>query len=141
MSLKSLTSWGPCAWNFLHVVAHTRPERLSDEDQERMRVFLREVAHHLPCRHCARHFDEFLDAHMTPASLATRASVVALLHQAHNAVNRRTGKRELSLAEHHRLYSSTHRQGDTLALFAFLVLVLAATEWWHSMAVRKSIMP
>lgn len=104
MSKLALARWGPAMWHTLHAVAHTAPRVLSAERREETRRFLRAVVVHIPCPRCAEHFSDFLDRRMDDASLATRASLVALLNDAHNEVNARTGKRIWTLEEHCRAY-------------------------------------
>lgn len=100
-----IADWGPAGWNFLHAIAHTRPTHLDADEIERMRRFLHDVAHYLPCKKCSHHFSTFLRARATDAALSTREGIVRLLHDAHNDVNVRSGKRAMSLSEHHRRYS------------------------------------
>lgn len=48
---------------------------------------------------------------MTDDALATRASIVSMLNDAHNEVNARTGKRVYSLEEHYDVYSLSSTRG------------------------------
>lgn len=100
-----ITQWGPAGWNVLHAIAHTQPDVLSARERARLRRFLEEYAHYLPCRVCSRHFAEFVRVRATDDALSTRDTVVRLLHDAHNDVNIRTGKPKMSFREHLRLYS------------------------------------
>jgi len=101
----TLGQWGPAAWNTLHVIAHTSPHQMTEQQAASYGVFLRAFGALLPCPKCRDHFLRFLDERMTPRSLGSRAALVQLLHDAHNDVNRRTGKRILSLSEHYALYA------------------------------------
>jgi len=94
--------WGPAGWIFLHAIANDSPPSLpSPEGTWR---FLHLFGEHLPCAKCARHFKSFLEQRPIPR---TREQLVHLLHDAHNDVNRRLGKRALSLEAHERLYAPT----------------------------------
>ena len=106
VSKKSISVWGPATWLSLHVMAHTAPLRLSDVQRNEARTLLRSIAAHLPCPRCREHFSDFLDRRMNDESLATRASFVSLLNDAHNEVNMRRGKRIWTLAEHYRAYQT-----------------------------------
>lgn len=121
----TLDQWGPAAWRTLHCFAHTAPRVLDDAAQHEMRLFLRLFAARLPCPACRRHFAAYLDAHLDAAgAVATRESVVHLVHEAHNAVNARTGKRLWTLEEHYAAYR--RRPGwDHGAVLAAVVLAAA----------------
>ena len=130
---SDLTQWGPCAWNTLHLWAHTYPRAPSVDEQAAMRTLLHLFAHHLPCPRCRRHFEALLHDTLTDEALASRDSLVAFTNDAHNAVNARLGKRVYTLAEHYRVYR--HRRPSTPVFFpAALVpiaLVVAAVVVTH----------
>ena len=100
-----ITQWGPSGWNILHAMAHTLPPELDTEERVRLRRFLFDFAHFLPCRVCSRHFTEFLRVRATERILSSRKGVVRLLFDAHNDVNIRNGKRKLTMDEYKRMYS------------------------------------
>jgi hypothetical protein len=127
----TIDRWGPAAWNTLHVVAHTYPRAPTEAQRAETRRFLQLFAAHLPCPTCREHFADFLRRRLDgdDAPLASREGLVALLHDAHNEVNRRLGKRTLTLAEHMRLYArpTAPRCPPALVVAAMTaVLVVAA---------------
>lgn len=139
----TLDRWGPGAWNTLHSFAHTSPKELTVEQQEQWRTFLHTFATLLPCPTCRKHFAEYLLQQEGPDTFSTRETLVRFLHDAHNEVNRRTGKRVWSLEEHQRVYS--RRGADCLSGAdlaargtAIVVLVLVACL---IRAHRKKITP
>lgn len=99
-----LCQWGRAGWNTLHTWAHTSPEMMDESERDDMRTLLTLFAKHIPCVSCREHFTKYLANHLTDASLSTRASLVRLLHDAHNSVNARTGKRVWTLREHYSVY-------------------------------------
>lgn len=140
---RTIDRWGPGAWNTLHVVAHTYPQRPTDAQREDLAAFLRLFARHLPCPKCRDHFETYLDEHLTPDSLADRAAAVRLLHDAHNAVNVRCGKPVWSLEAHYRLYGprSSTRDDGGIALAIGLVVVLCGVAWQCQRHRRKIFRP
>lgn len=122
----TLGAWGPAGWHMLHVFAHTAPRELDATARADMAQLLRLFAQHLPCPRCQRHFLGFLDRHMTEETLGTRDALVRLLHDAHNEVNARTGKRLWTLAEHRRAYARPSRRAPTAPLTAVVVVSVAA---------------
>lgn len=123
-----LSDWGPAAWNTLHAFAHTAPETLDADAQRDWEAFLRLFAARIPCRTCRTHFGDFLQRRLTPDALATRATLVALLNDAHNEVNARRGKRVYSLREHYVVYAldgAGHRSAVNTVLVVLGTLVAA----------------
>ena len=99
--MLALNRWGPSCWHFLHAVAHTAPSRLSDDEVEQKKAFLRSVCDNLPCPRCRAHSTAFLDERLTDESVATKEALVSFLNELHNSVNERTGKRAFTLREHY----------------------------------------
>ena len=125
----TLKEWGPGAWNTLHAFAHSAPEALTSNDADRFAQFLRLFAAHLPCPTCRRHFSAFLERRMTASTLSTRAGIVALLNDAHNEVNARTGKRIFSIEEHYRMYSLRSDVGRQRTMETVIVVVIGIVLW------------
>lgn len=125
--------WGAPAWRTLHAMAWAWPERPTEAERRDMRAFLYLFARHLPCAVCARHFRRFLDERDLDRALASKMDLVTLLHEAHNAVNVRLGKRCWTLQEHC-LEWDPGRQGErrrrsmVVMLVSTLVLLLVLHE-------------
>lgn len=139
----SLNVWGPRAWHTLHAVAHKLPPHLDEHQKAQVRSFLLAFAALLPCKRCAAHFEQYLHEHMTDAALESRAAVVALLNDAHNAVNRRLGRREFTLAEHYDLFRRGRvpedaARADRLHGRTPCVLFVVATSCCLLAAVRRA---
>ena len=122
----TIDRWGPSVWNTLHVFAHTSPVEPTPEDRKATRAFLRYVTARLPCPECRKHFSDFLDRRLDDASLASRDSLIALLNDAHNEVNMRTGKRVFTLEEHLKVYArpAPRRRRSCARASAILVVIL-----------------
>ena len=131
-----ITQWGPSGWNIIHAMAHTFPSELDGDERERLRRFLFDFAHYLPCRICSEHFTEFLRVRATERMLTSRKAVIRLLFDAHNDVNIRTGKRKFTMEEYKRLYSLQDSQpmprvvmNVTMSLSAALCMYLVGTRY------------
>lgn len=96
-------------------MAHTLPPELDGEERARLRRFLFDFAHFLPCRVCSKHFTEFLRVRATERILSSRKGVIRLLFDAHNDVNIRNGKRKLMMEEYKRMYSLREEPSHTLS--------------------------
>ena len=124
----TIDRWGPSAWNTLHAFAHTSPLAFTDEDRTDWEVFLYAFARRLPCPRCREHFEAHLDAHLHACSLSGRQDLVVFLHEAHNAVSARLGKRTWTLNAHMWAYSRRRAAAEARAdrLSAAVLLATAA---------------
>lgn len=140
----SLCQWGRAGWTMLHVWAHNAPELLSAEQQEDMRVLTEQFTKHIPCQECKEHFRSYLRQHVTEETFQSRSGLVQLFHGAHNAVNARAGKPEMTMEKHMAMFSSplghsenTAPKDQTYHTAAMLVLVaVSALLLRHALNVR-----
>lgn len=82
--------WGRHTWVFLHAVAASYPERPSEEDRRRARVFFGSLRWALPCGHCREEYAETLRKH--PVDTRSREALERWVWECHSGVNRRLGK-------------------------------------------------
>lgn len=104
MSAGSIDSWGPALWRFLHASSFAFPEEPERVRRVQMHEFLRSVGQVLPCQTCREHYNQYIQEHLDESATANRENLVAWVVELHNAVNRRTGKREWSVDEVRRMY-------------------------------------
>ena len=109
MGRADIGTWGPCGWNFLHAMSFAYPVTPTLTERLEMFTFLHSFAKVLPCMRCRTHFTKLLNVHLhTPScdKLDSRESLAVFLVDAHNMVNKRLGKRQLSLDAALSLYDS-----------------------------------
>ncbi len=96
--LYSFKAWGTPYWQVIHAVTFLYPaENPTDDDKERIRVFMALVPFILPCPLCGMHFIETLEkSPLTDDVLASRDSLSRWMVEFHNNVNRRLGKSEVA---------------------------------------------
>lgn len=82
--------WGTHAWAMFHGAALSAPDDLTDAEQRRLRAFYDNFGHGLPCSECRAHYAERYP--MYPPPVHDRAALVRWTVDAHNGVNRGTGK-------------------------------------------------
>lgn len=135
----TLDEWGPSFWNTIHVLAHTSPHSMTDTQAKEYTSFIFFIAHKIPCPKCKLHFLTFLEKRKSLLlGMRKRSIFVSVMNDAHNEVNKRTGKRVFSLEEHYSMYSLVkkrkpfHRRAilssQFLAAIALLVLVVLASK-------------
>lgn len=135
----TIDKWGPSAWNTLHSFAHRTPERLRPHEVEEWKNFLFLFAKRLPCPKCRIHMRVFLEKNINEKTFESRDNIVRLLHEAHNDVNRRTGKRTWTLEEHYRLYSRSPSADMDMSCESLVFVVILIVLVGISVAgVRKN---
>lgn len=97
---------GPGAWMVTHVLAMITDQSGHKKDYTRFSLFVYRMIHAFPCRVCRRHAVRYLDNHPTPASRA-EGSAFEWSFTFHNTVNKRLGKKVLTLQEATPLYENT----------------------------------
>jgi hypothetical protein len=95
--LYSFKAWGTPYWQVIHAVTFLYPEENpSDDDKERIRVFIALVPFILPCPLCGMHFIETVEkSPLSDEVLASRDALSRWMVDVHNNTNRRLGKMEV----------------------------------------------
>lgn len=125
----TIDRWGPSAWNTLHSFAYCAPATTSAEQQATWKSFLTTFGTLLPCPTCRKHFETYLNTNLKASTFTTRENLVRFLHDAHNDVNARTGKRLWTYEEHIAVYSRPVRSSDAwgvVSASSILVLLVAS---------------
>lgn len=81
----------------LHLMAYSYPEQPTEERQQKMLDYISGMCSNLPCPGCQFHCKDYIDEH--PPAVQSREMLTKYFIDFHNAVNKRTGKRELSYEE------------------------------------------
>lgn len=82
------SEWGPVGWKFLHACTFGQSERISPEQQARVRQFFGALGYMLPCPVCQDHYNAYLAEH--PVRAETQDALSRWLVDLHNDVNIRT---------------------------------------------------
>ena len=104
--------WGPSAWDFLHTATFAYPDAPCAADRNAAREFFTHLGAMLPCVHCRTHYQQWIRSN--PVRTESREVLARWLVDAHNDVNRRTGKREVSFEEAKALYSPGEASGPSV---------------------------
>lgn len=96
--------FGPPMWFTFHNGATLYPKRPTDYVKSGMKQFIANVPLVIPCLTCREHMYDLLSRTDLDAVVASRESLFRFWVEAHNYVNRRYGKRLMSLAEAKALY-------------------------------------
>lgn len=83
-------SWGKPYWQVMHSVTFLYPEQPTEEDKQRIQVFVRLIPNILPCSLCGLHFARTLEEMpLTDEVLSSRDNLSRWMVDIHNSVNQR----------------------------------------------------
>ena len=88
--------WGPYFWGTIHIACLGAPESLDEFEKVAYRTFITTLPFILPCGSCGKHFYELLQAEPIEQALKSRQTLFEWSVRAHNIVNKRLGKPEVS---------------------------------------------
>lgn len=106
-SLSDPNVWGPSFWFILHNGAAHYPIRASPIVVENTKGFIKSIPEMLPCKTCSVHARTFIDKNEKDMNMITsgRDRYFKFYVDFHNEVNKRNGKRVMSLEEARKMYS------------------------------------
>jgi hypothetical protein len=101
MAPSHVAPWGYHLWNAIHYVAMGYPEEPTEQDKQYYTTFLRSIGPVLPCKMCVNHFERLVteEVPLDSKALESRETLFDWSVRAHNAVNKRLGKKVWSLEE------------------------------------------
>jgi hypothetical protein len=137
----SIEKWGPCGWNFLHAVSFTYPKVPTLEQKKTMYAFLHTVGRVLPCPVCNTHFTQMIERELAAEELSTqltsRDALSRFLVAAHNEVNVRLNKRQLTYDEVVQQYMYSERKVSWIVIVVLGILFLIVLRVLMSGVRRK----
>jgi hypothetical protein len=103
--------WGPVFWGTLHIVALAFPDEPSYAEKRAAKEFYKSMAFLLPCPVCRNHFAEILEGAPVENWLDNRKSLIDWTVAAHNRVNVKLGKPEITVEEFYQKYQTMADRG------------------------------
>lgn len=98
--------WGPKAWFFLYSIALAYPENPSSDDKKNYYSFFLHLKNILPCAKCRKHYSQNLELYpLTDEILNSKLALFKWLHSIQNAVRKKHGKKEYTLASTYEFYN------------------------------------
>jgi hypothetical protein len=130
------TIWGPHYWFFLHTVTLTYPLNPNDVAKKKYYELIQNLPLFIPDTSMSKSFQDILDTYPVSPYLDTRDSLTRWTHFIHNKINKRLGKRQISMTkfyeDYHEKYKSRNVQIVEYAktkrqvLYALLICSLIA---------------
>ena len=117
-------TWGPTFWGVLHMAALALPPTLDAAQQEGFTSLVTSYTQVLPCGECQVHWGEVLEETPLGPHLLTGEGAFKWTVDAHNYVNIRTGKTEISYEEAANYWMSKMGTDGRLEDAKFLLIAL-----------------
>lgn len=92
--------WGPSAWFFLHCISVEYPNNPTNDDKQNMSTFIYSLGNVLPCEKCRNNYKLHLQENpLTDKALGSNEGMTQWFIDLHNAVNKSTNKKVLTINE------------------------------------------
>ena len=110
--------WGPHYWFFLHTVAMTYPHHPNAVTKKKYYEFIQNLPLFIPVEQISKEFEKFIDLYPVTPYLDNRDSFVRWMHFAHNKINEKLEKPQISLNDFFVQYYNEYKsQNEKLAEF------------------------
>lgn len=110
--------WGPHYWFFLHTVAMTYPHHPNAVTKKKYYEFIQNLPIFIPVEAISKEFEKFIDLYPITPYLDNRDSFVRWMHFAHNKINEKLEKPQITLNEFFVQYYNEYKsQNEKLAEF------------------------
>lgn len=103
------TIWGPHYWFFLHTITMTYPIKANDVVKKKYYDFIQNIPLFIPNEIMSKSFQHILDTYPVSPYLDTRDSLKRWMHFIHNKMNKRLGKREISITKFYEDYHENYK--------------------------------
>ncbi len=110
--------WGPHYWFFLHTVAMTYPHHPNAVTKKKYYEFIQNLPLFIPVEQISKEFEKFIDLYPVTPYLDNRDSFVRWMHFAHNKINEKLEKPQITLNDFFVQYYNEYKsQNEKLAEF------------------------
>jgi hypothetical protein len=110
--------WGPHYWFFLHTVAMTYPHHPNAVTKKKYYEFIQNLPLFIPVEEISKELEKFIDLYPITPYLDNRDSFVRWMHFAHNKINEKLEKPQITLNDFFVQYYNQYKsQNEKLAEF------------------------
>ena len=110
--------WGPHYWFFLHTVAMTYPHHPNAVTKKKYYEFVQNLPLFIPVEQISKEFEKLIDLYPITPYLDNRDSFVRWMHFAHNKINEKLEKPQITLNDFFVQYYNEYKsQNEKLAEF------------------------
>jgi hypothetical protein len=110
--------WGPHYWFFLHTVAMTYPHHPNAVTKKKYYEFVQNLPLFIPVEQISKEFEKMIDLYPITPYLDNRDSFVRWMHFAHNKINEKLEKPQITLNDFFVQYYNEYKsQNEKLAEF------------------------
>jgi hypothetical protein len=110
--------WGPHYWFFLHTVAMTYPHHPNAVTKKKYYEFIQNLPLFIPVEQISKELEKFIDLYPITPYLDNRDSFVRWMHFAHNKINEKLEKPQITLNDFFVQYYNEYKsQNEKLVEF------------------------
>jgi len=110
--------WGPHYWFFLHTMAMTYPHHPNAVTKKKYYEFIQNLPLFIPVEQISKEFEKFIDLYPITPYLDNRDSFIRWMHFAHNKINEKLEKPQITLNEFFVQYYNEYKsQNEKMAEF------------------------
>jgi hypothetical protein len=110
--------WGPHYWFFLHTVAMTYPHHPNAVTKKKYYEFIQNLPLFIPVEQISKEFEKFIDLYPITPYLDNRESFIRWVHFAHNKINEKLEKPQITLNDFFVQYYNEYKsQNEKMAEF------------------------
>ena len=102
--------WGKHFWATAHYITISYPTNPTKIEKQNVKFFFELLKELLPCGNCRSHYKNNLKIYpLTDEILSSKYKLIEWLVNLHNEVNKRTGKKIISVDEAMQIYTKPHQ--------------------------------
>jgi hypothetical protein len=115
--------WGSAYWKMSHYITFAYPDNPSNDDKIVVKNHFDNLVYLLPCENCRGHYSQHIkNFPLTNDILSSKYKLIKWLADLHNDVNKRTGKREMTIEQVIAMY--TNDNSGTLSEYSNVIIVM-----------------
>ncbi len=84
--------WGPHLWFTMHTLSFNYPKEPTEKEKKDYYTFFFNLTNVIPCKICKEHYTDFFNKNSIEKALENRDKLIIWVMEAHNNVNKITGK-------------------------------------------------
>lgn len=116
--------WGKYFWKTMHYVTFAYPDNPTNDDKQKIIIFITAIANVLPCVACRDHFNQLLkEFPLNDFVLQNKKNLILWLHLMHNIINKQIDKPQYSLDYIKQDYFNDFSISYVLLALIFLLII------------------
>jgi hypothetical protein len=124
--------WGPHLWFTMHTLSFNYPKEPTQKDKKDYFTFYDNLTNVIPCKICKEHYTDFFNKNSIIDALDSRDKLIVWVMEAHNNVNKITGKPTWTKEKVFSHYQSIYERKYDFLKIAKFILVLFILLYFYN---------